>query len=53
MGTDRPEKPHSRFERRLVVWLFVSYFLIFLMTVAIMLYASAPFLWPSYFKRRK
>jgi hypothetical protein len=42
------KQPHKRFERRLVLWLAVTYVAIALMSLAVMLYAAVPI-----FRRRK
>ena len=43
----------KRYERKLVLWLALSYLLIALVAAAIMLYATLPFLWPARYRNRK
>ena len=43
----------KRYERKLVVWLALSYLLIALVAAGIMLWASWPFLWLARYRRRR
>ena len=43
----------KRYERKLVLWLALSYLLIALVAAGIMLWAALPFLWPARYRRRK
>lgn len=51
LNRDASTVSRKGYERRLLLWLAISYLLIALVTAGIMLWASWPFIWPSSSRR--
>jgi cytoskeletal protein RodZ len=52
-GNDARAVSRKQYERKLVLWLALSYLLIALVAAGIMLWAALPLLWPARYRRRR